>query len=110
MGMQEELAEFARLIESVDGKEGMALEKMHMLSQAGLLARTYHAEIQRNAEDAVFARTIKLAMQIEYDQAKQMRGKKQMEWISVYSLLRRLKSAAEHLPDAMRSDNNEESV
>jgi hypothetical protein len=52
MGMQEDLAEVVRLIESVDGKEGMVLEKMHILSQAGLFIRTHHADIQRNAEDA----------------------------------------------------------
>lgn len=43
--MLAELDEVVRQLHEVDGKEGLVLEKMRMLSTAGLFIKAHHAEI-----------------------------------------------------------------
>jgi hypothetical protein len=50
------------------------------------------------------------AMNSEYDAAKQMHSKRQQEWVTAYSMLRRLKSAAAHMSDAAMHNSAREGL
>lgn len=71
-----------------------------------------NAKAGEDAKDAEYGRALIVAMNCEYQHAKQMRGKKQEEWITIYALLHRLKSAADNLTDlsAQRGDASEMGV
>jgi hypothetical protein len=71
--------------------------------------RTHHAELEAAVRDAAYGRALREAMEAEYQAAKKSRkGGKQEPWITTYTLLRRLKVAADHLIDqAMRNSARE---
>lgn len=97
-----ELAEFARLdavaldkayYEGIDAREQRDDFAVEFL-------RTHHAELEAAVRDARYGRALRDAMEAEYQAAKESRRDgKQEPWITTYTLLRRLKVAADHLSD-----------
>ena len=69
--------------------------RSHHAALAGMAKRLEAAE-----KDAAYGRALIDAMNCEYQAAKESRkGGKQRPWITTYTLLRRLKSAADHMAE-----------
>ena len=125
-----ELAEVVRGLDSIDQRT--VLDATY---KAAYYLRTHHATLTRIIEseatiradyDALVIRlgevTERLeaadryitamhdAMNAEYDAAKQMHSKRQQEWVTAYSMLRRLKSAAAHMSDAAMHNSAREGL